>query len=88
MLSAALMVTKHYPEYPLATRQYLNVLGTRHAGKGVPRELYPTFQEILLVALEEFHGKDWSDGLARQWQEAIESAVQLMFEGYDQRADV
>ena len=31
MLSAALMVTKHYPDYPLATRQYLNVLGTRHA---------------------------------------------------------
>ena len=34
MLSAALMVAKQYPDYPLAARQYLNVLGTRHARKG------------------------------------------------------
>jgi hemoglobin-like flavoprotein len=88
MLSAALMVSKHSPEYPLATRQYLKLLGTRHARKGVPRELYPAFQEVLLVALEEFHGPDWNDGLSRQWREAIESAVQLMFEGYDRPAHV
>ena len=88
MLSAALMVTKHYPDYPLATRQYLNVLGTRHARKDVPRELYPAFQEIFLVALEEFHGEDWNDDLSRQWREALESVVQLMFDGYDHRAHV
>ena len=88
MLSAALMVSKHSPEYPLATRQYLNLLGTRHARKGVPRELFPAFQEVLLVALEEFHGPDWNDGLSGQWRDAIESAVQLMFEGYDRRAHV
>ena len=62
MLTAALMVSKHHPEYPLATQQYLKVLGTRHARKDVPRDLYPAFQEILLVALAEFHGADWSDG--------------------------
>ena len=88
MLSAALMVSKHHPEYPLAARQYLNVLGTRHARKGVSRELYPAFQEILLVALAEFHGTDWSDGLSDQWREAIESAIQLIFEGYDDPAHV
>ena len=44
MLSAALMVSKHSPDYPLGTRQYLKVLGTRHARKGVPRELYPAFR--------------------------------------------
>ena len=88
MLSAALMVTKHYPDYPLATQQYLNVLGTRHARKDVPRELYAAFQEILLVALEEFHGTDWDEPLARQWREALERAVQLMFDGYEQRAHV
>ena len=48
MLSAALMVNKFYPDYPLAARQYLNVLGTKHARKGVPRELYPAFQKVLL----------------------------------------
>lgn len=88
MLSAALMVSKHHPGYPLATRQYLNLLGTRHARKGVRRDLYPAFQDILLVALEEFHGADWSDGLSRQWREAVESAIQLMLEGYDQPAHV
>ena len=60
MLAAAFMVNKFYPDYPLAARQYLNVLGTRHLRAGVPRELYPAFQDVLLVALEEFHGEDWS----------------------------
>lgn len=88
MLSAALMINKYYPDYPLAARQYLNVLGTRHARAGVPRELYPTFQEVLLVALEEFHGTDWSQDLARQWREATASAVQHVLEGYDRPAHV
>ncbi len=86
MLSAALVVTTHHPNYPLATRQYLNLLGARHAGKGVPRELFPVFQETLVAALEEFHGTDWDDGLGRQWNEALDRAVQLMFEGYEHRA--
>ena len=60
MLSSALMVAKQSPDSPLGTQQYLRVLGTRHARKDVPRELYPAFIEILLEALEEFHGKDWS----------------------------
>ena len=88
MLSVALMVNKFYPDYPLAARQYLNVLGTKHARKGVPRELYPAFQEVLLEALAEFHGKDWNDGLSRQWRDATESAVQLVLEGYDHPAHV
>ena len=88
MLSAALMVNKFYPDYPLAARQYLNVLGTRHLRAGVPRELYPAFQEVLLVALEEFHGADWSDDLSGQWREATESAVQLVLDGYDHPAHV
>ena len=40
--------------------------------------------ERLLQALAEFHGKDWTEALSRQWREALESSVQLMFEGYDQ----
>ena len=88
MLSAALMVTKYYPDYPLAARQYLNVLGTRHLRAGVPRALYPAFTEVILVALEEFHGADWSEDLSRQWREATESAVQLVLEGYDHPAHV
>ncbi len=88
MLSAALMVNKFYADYPLAARQYLNVLGTRHLRAGVPRELYPAFQEVLLVALEEFHGADWSEDLSRQWREATESAVQLVLDGYDHPAHV
>ncbi len=88
MLAAAFMVNKFYPDYPLAARQYLNVLGTRHLRAGVPRELYPAFQDVLLVALEEFHGEDWSDDLSRQWCEATAHAVQFMLDGYDHPAHV
>ena len=88
MLSAALMVNQYYPNYPLAARQYLNVLGTRHLRAGVPRELYPAFEEVLLVALEEFHGEAWSEDLARQWREATASAVRHVLEGYDRPARV
>ena len=88
MLMVALMVNKQSPDHPLATRRYLNVLGTRHARKGVSRDLYPAFQEIFLEALEEYHGQDWTEELSREWREANEKAVQLMFEGYDQRSRV
>ncbi len=84
MLSAALMVNKYHPDYPEAARQYLKVLGTRHARKDVPRELYVAFQEALLLALEEFHGKDWTEDLSRQWRESLHQSVQIMFEGYDE----
>ncbi len=84
MLSAALMVNKYHPDYPQAAQQYLNVLGTRHARKDVPRKLYAAFQEVLLEALAEFHGKDWTEDLSRQWRDALESSVQHMFDGYDQ----
>lgn len=70
MLSAELIVIKQYPDYPLGTERYLNVLGTRHARKSVPRKLFQAFQDVLLVALEEFHGMDWIDDLAQQWREA------------------
>lgn len=83
MLSAALMINKQYPNYPLATRQYLNLLGAKHARRNVSREMYPVFQEVLLLALEEFHGEDWSETLSRQWRDAHQGTVQLMFEGYD-----
>ena len=88
MLSVALMVNKHSPDHPQGTRHYLNVLGTRHLRAGVPRALYPAFTEVILVALEEFHGADWSEDLSRQWREATESAVQLVLEGYDHPAHV
>ena len=56
--------------------------------KHVARELYPAFADIHLEALEEFHGSDWSEALSREWRDTTESAVQLMFEGYDRRAHV
>ncbi len=88
MLTAALMVHKYHPDSPLGTRHYLNVLGTKHARKGVPRELYPAFVEILLSALAEFHGKDWTEELSGEWREATEHSVRLMLDGYDHRTRV
>jgi hypothetical protein len=45
-------------------------------------ELYPAWGEALLVALEQFHGDDWSDVVSRQWREAFEPARALMVVGY------
>ena len=88
MLSAALLVHKEHTDHPLVTRRYLNELGKRHARKGVPRELFPAFQEVLFVALAEFHGKDWTEELAREWRETMENVMQVMFEGYDHHSHV
>ena len=69
--------------YP-AIEQYLRYLGTRHRKFGIPQELYPKFTEMLLATVEEYHGKDWDEELARQWRTALEGATAIMLEGYRQ----
>jgi nitric oxide dioxygenase len=67
---------------------YLQQLGTKHKNRGIPKEVYPRFSEVLLDTLEQFHGTDWSDDLRHQWREAIDSSVNKMLEGYEDRLPI
>ena len=60
----------------------MKYLGTKHQDRGIPFQEYPKFGQALVAALEQFHGPDWNPQLAGQWQEAIDRASNLLFEGY------
>ncbi len=83
MLQMALIAVRHAPNLKIPAQEYLRVLGTRHRRREVPKELYSGFVEVLVDKLGEFHGPDWSESLADQWREALDRAVEYMFEGYE-----
>ncbi len=86
MLTMALGAIREYPDINNAFREYLRVMGTKHKRKGVAKELYADFSVVLLATLEEFHGEDWDESLAKQWSDACDEAIELMFDGYDEPA--
>jgi hemoglobin-like flavoprotein len=88
-LTMALMVIEtHYAHSFGATEMYLKYLGSKHHARKIEPESYPKFRVALLTALEQFHNKDWNPDLARQWDEAMEKAIQTMSEGYKQHYTV
>lgn len=85
MLTMSLVAVEAYynGRYP-ATEHYLRVLGHRHHLADVPVEQYPKFRTCLVETLAEIHGDRWDDDLAAEWDAAIDSAIQVMLEGYRQ----
>ena len=79
------MVEQYYSRNSLGAEKYLQILGTRHQDKGIPRELYGPFREVLLEVLAEFLGDDWDATLDREWNEAMDGAIAKMMEGYETR---
>lgn len=89
MLSVSLRLIGDYHRKGFsAIEHYLQLLGTRHNDRSVPREMYPKWRDSLLVTLEKFHGKDWDDTLADEWRSAIDGISVVMFGGYDKRTGV
>ncbi len=83
LLRMALMVMeRHFTHSYSATGYFLKYLGTRHKDRGIPQDDYPKFGQALLATLQQFHGPDWDALLGGQWQEAIDRATGLLFEGY------
>ncbi len=82
------VIESYYRHRSLAAREYLHILGTKHSDRGVPREAYPKFRDVLLETLHKFHGQDWDEQLASQWKEAIDAASEQMFAGYAERYHV
>lgn len=85
MLTMALTLVEQYAssKYP-ATKKYLLHLGSVHHDRGIPPELYQQWRDAMLEALFQFHGDQWDERLANQWREAIETAIQVMLQGYGQ----
>ena len=86
LLTMQLMVIMANYKYGTpAPALYLQVLGTRHKGRGIPTEMYPSFAEVLLETLAEFLHEDWDEQLKDEWRSAIEAAAAKMLEGYEQK---
>lgn len=86
-MSLKLMGEYHANGYS-AIRHYLEHLGTRHSDRGVPRELYNSWIDALIVALTQFHGDDWNDALALEWRKALSAVTDVMFDGYHRRVRI
>jgi len=82
------VVVTHYRNPSPATAQYLQILGSKHRDLGVPQELFNRFCEALIEFLANFHGEQWSEELAAQWQEALRNAVKIMLSGYQTKTRV
>lgn len=85
MLTMALTLVEQYAssKYP-ATKKYLLHLGEVHRDRGIPPALYEQWRDAMLETLFQFHGDDWDQQLATQWREAIETAIEVMLQGYEQ----
>jgi hemoglobin-like flavoprotein len=89
MLTMALTVIEQYHSKSFAAvEQYLQLLGSRHNDRSIPRDMYPKWSESMLVALARFHGDEWTEELAGQWAEALDSATSIMFRGYERRMGI
>lgn len=85
---ALTLIEQHYNHDFAAVDQYLQHIGNKHADRKIPQALYESWQEAMLATLESFFGGDWSEHLADQWRDAIESVTDTMFRGYDERMGV
>jgi hemoglobin-like flavoprotein len=89
ILTMTLLVIENYraAQRP-AMATYLGQLGARHKEWGIPLEMYDYFRDALLETLAQFHGKDWNDALALQWDTAIDHTIRTMVKGYETQPDV
>ncbi len=79
MLTMGLQVIVQHDRQPRrSSRDYLRVLGERHGNRGISREHYAAFEDVLLTALAEFHGDRWHSVLANHWQSALHRALDVM----------
>jgi hemoglobin-like flavoprotein len=89
LVTMALIVIEQYYSNPyLATEKYVHYLGTKHHDRKIPKELYGKWCESMLETLAKFHGDDWSEALAKEWEQAILRVRDAMFQGYEEHFTV
>ncbi len=85
MLTMGLQVmVQHYGTQSRSTKEYLQVIGHQHGERGIKKDDYTIFIDVLLVTLAEFHGPDWSEPLSDDWQAACADAIAVMLSGASQ----
>lgn len=83
-LTMALQTIAYYYRRPnAAMADFIKQLGAEHRARGIPPQANSKFRDVLLVAIERFHGSDWSDQLADEWTQALDGALELMNAGAD-----
>ena len=84
MLTLALQtIAYNYRRPNVAMSAFLKQLGVSHRKRRIARQDLSKFRDVLLVAIEEFHGSDWSEALAAEWTAALDGAIELMNAGAD-----
>jgi hemoglobin-like flavoprotein len=86
LVNALHVVVAHAGHRHAATGDYLKVLGHRHSLQHIPRQAFPKFTGTLLDALAQFHGPDWTEGIADAWRDALGAASEIMQAGYATRS--
>jgi hemoglobin-like flavoprotein len=76
------LIERHYQQVTPAMREYLKVLGHRHALRKIPVAYYAGFRDCLVETLCRFHGADWTNDLEKEWRVAIDAATEAMLQGY------
>ena len=82
LTSAMVLVEMYHRTDAVGLSPYLQLLGKRHDEMGIRPEHFDEWAQSMLGTLKEFHGDDWNDQLASQWQDAIQKAVTTMLDGY------
>jgi hemoglobin-like flavoprotein len=89
LLVTALMIIGRHAAHPSpATELYLKYLGTKHNDLRVSKDVYSVWVKAMLETMQKFHGQAWTPRLEDQWRQAFGRAIELMFQGYDQRVTV
>ena len=84
VLTMTLLVIENYRSAQRAAMAtYLRGLGAKHKEWNIPREMYEFFRDALLQTLADFHGEDWYEDLALQWDTAIDHTIRAMLTGYE-----
>ena len=82
-MAVSLIGQHHSRRYP-ATERYLRYLGTQHKKRGIPRDAYAKWRDAMVQTLQRFHGEEWTEELAAEWQAAFDESIAAVFVGYDE----
>ncbi|MDA7979361.1 MAG: globin domain-containing protein [Pirellulales bacterium] len=84
ILTNSLIVVVAFMEYRSKTiSKYLELIGHRHALRGIPHEDYPKFHASMLGHLKDYLGDQWTDRLHAAWDEALSEALAVIQQGHE-----
>lgn len=66
---------------PAEVRPVVKQLGAKHVGYGAKPEHYPIVRDMLVQAMRESAGEDWSSDIESDWLTAIDLLSRMMLAG-------